>query len=58
MRYQGEPAFIGHGNFAVEHDLVPAGQQIAKWRVEERSVIVPADELQPRPTRPTPRAIR
>jgi hypothetical protein len=30
------PAFIGHGNFALEHNLAAAGQQIAKWPVEER----------------------
>jgi hypothetical protein len=44
------PAFVGHSNFALEHNLAAAGQQIAKWRAEERSVIVPADELQPRPS--------
>jgi hypothetical protein len=41
------PAFVGHSNFALEHNLAAAGQQIAKWRVEKRSVIVPLTSFSP-----------
>ena len=44
----GNPALIGHRDFAVEDDLALVGQQIAKWRAEDRRPVipVPGDQLQ------------
>jgi hypothetical protein len=48
----GDAAVVGNGDLAVEHDLAPAGQQIAERRAKRWGPVVPVPGDQPQPAAP------